>query len=158
MKTYIKDNNEMVMEVINLMVDSTPIKNEELRKEWKLMILNPYISSLSDLEIIKKYSWIDNTSLLKQHCDFIDKIITICENVKGNDLPSEKFTKHLNDLISDWFNHDLDSILKEEERKFYSRIVWQEEPLENDEKKETPLQKKKAEANIMLKKTKHVNF
>jgi hypothetical protein len=157
MKTYFRDNSRKVKGVINLMVDSNP-KDVELKKQWKLNVLNPYIDFLSDLEIIKKYSWINSTSALKPHCDFIEKITTICENTKGDDLPSDKFNKHLNEMISDWLDNNLQSELKKEEKSFYIRMSWQDEPLENDEKKETPLQKKKAEAMISLNKNRKVNF
>ena len=157
MKTYLKENSNKVYGVINRMVDNYPI-SEDIRKEWKVKILIPYIQFLTELEILKKYSWIDNSSHLKQHCDFIEKIIVISEGSDKNELPSDKFNKHLNELISNWINLDLDTELKEQERIFYSRIAWQDEPLEKDEKKETPLQKKKAEAGIMLNKKRHVNF
>lgn len=157
MKTYITENNKMVLGVINKMVDSIP-STIDFRNEWKRKVLNPYIDFLTNLEVIKKYSWIDNNSQLKSHCDFIDKIITICERTKGDDLPSDKFNTHLNQMISNWIELDLDLLLKEEERKFYTRVAWQDEPLDNEDKKDTPLQKKKIEASIMMNKRKQVNF
>lgn len=155
MKTYIRDNSSVVRRVINLMVDTHPCNDVELRKEWKYQVLIPYINFLSDLEVIKKYGWIDNNSQLKPHCEFIDKIITICEGASSNTLPSEKFNHHLNQMIGEWLEWDLDSQLKVEEQKFYTRIAWQDEPLENEEKKDTPLQKKKMEAMTMLNKYKN---
>ena len=149
MKTYLRDNSSKVRGVINLMVDSNP------HTEWKLKVLYPYIDSLTNLEIIKKYGWIDNTSDLKPHCEFIEKIITLCEAEGFESLPTQKFNTYLNQMISDWLDKGLDSLLYEEERKFYTRIAWQDEPLENEEKKDSPLQKKKMEALTSMKQFKN---
>jgi hypothetical protein len=158
MKTYLRDNNSKVNRVINQMVDTHNLTNKVNKAEWKSEILNPYIQFLSNLEIVKKYSWIETNSALKQHCDFIEKITTLCEASDVNQLPSGKFNKHLNEMINDWLDKNLQSELTQLEKAFYTRIVWQDEPLENDEKKDTPLQKKKVEALGLMNKKRLVNF
>lgn len=154
MKTYIKENERTLQKMILFLLDT------KYEMAWKVNVFNPYIDFLYKLEFIKKYSWIDNNSVLKPQSEFIDKLIDLCEKYKdlGTDIKgvinSAKFKDWFLEMMGDWVDNNLDSVLDLAEKDFYSRIAWQDEPLENEEKRQTPLQKKKTEAMVALNKYK----
>lgn len=158
MKTYIKENERTLQKMILFLLD------KEYEMEWKVNVFNPYIDFLYKLEFIKKYGWIDNKSDLKSQSDFIDKLIDLCEKYKdlGEDMKgiinSAKFRDWFLEMMGEWIEKHLNYELAVVEKEFYSRIAWQDEPLENDEKRQTPLQKKKNEAMVALNKYKTTNL
>ena len=128
MANYIKENYSTFDKVLNILVDSsstTEWKNEEHRTEFKNLNLAGYrdfLYKLNDIEI-------NANSQLYQQYQFCQQLFRLCDRYKsinmdafnGNEI---RFYELLKEHMWQWLKQDLDLILKEAERKHYTKIAF----------------------------------
>lgn len=128
MANYIKENYSTFDKVLNILVDSsstTEWKNEEHRTEFKNLNLAGYrdfLYKLNDIEI-------NANSQLYQQYQFCQQLFRLCDRYKsinmdafnGNEI---RFYELLKEHMWQWLKQDLDLILKEAEKKNYTKLAF----------------------------------
>jgi len=133
MENYIRKNRKLFSTVIDTIIDSVETTNAEVSKEWKVGVLSPYLNFLEDLLFIKVSA--DNNKFEDQ-LKFVSRLSAICDRCKSlgideavpveNRLPLHNT---LNKAISDWLDNNLDSELKLEEKKYFTKIAFDKNPV-----------------------------
>ena len=128
MANYIKENYSTFDKVLNILVDSsstTEWENEEHRTEFKNLNLAGYrdfLYKLNDIEI-------NANSQLYQQYQFCQQLFRLCDRYKsinmdafnGNEI---RFYELLKEHMWQWLKQDLDLILKEAEKKNYTKLAF----------------------------------
>ena len=134
MVNYIKENYSVFAKVLDILVDSSPAtewQNEEHRIEFKNLNLSGYREFLYNLNFIE----IQSNSRLYQQYQFCQQLFRLCDRYKsiGNDAFNGneiKFYELLKEHMWQWLKQDLDLVLKEAERKHYTKtaFAYKDEP------------------------------
>jgi len=128
MANYIKENYSVFDKILNILVDSsqsTEWKNGEHRIEFKNLNLAGYREFLYNLSEIE----IQANSQLYQQYQFCQNLFRLCERYKsigmdafnGNEI---KFYELLKDNMWQWLKQDLNLVLKDSERKHYTKLAF----------------------------------
>lgn len=133
MENYIRKNRKLFFNLIDTIVDSVETTDLKLKKEWKKEILYPYLNFLEDLLFIKVSA--DNNKFEDQ-LKFVSRLSVICDRCKslGIDeaVPMEnRLPLHntLNQAVSNWLVNNLNLELKLEEKKYYTKLCFDKNPV-----------------------------
>ena len=128
MINYIKENYSVFAKVLDILVDSSPAtewKSEEHRIEFKNLNLAGYRDFLYQLSNVE----IQANSQLYQQYQFCQNLFRLCDRYKsigsdafnGNEI---KYYELLKENMWQWLKQDLNLVLKESERKHYTKLAF----------------------------------